>query len=150
MTIPIDRPLLVSILKTCVGKVAYELGEKPKLTLLPKNVKRSDCSGWIRYLLAVVTHGKFRLKTLGSFLQRAEIKAAGFTRCDYHDCAKMDSILRVAFIPPAADKHGHIWLCINGQTIECWYGHGVGRRPWNTPVLLHGVAATYVLSDVLP
>ena len=149
MTVPIDRPLLVTLIKVTAGRVKYKLGAKPLLKDEAKDIKSADCSGYVRWLLNKITHGALKLKMQGSFQQRAEIKAAGFTRCDYSDCGKLDSIVRVAFIPPSGE-HGHVWLCVNGNTIECFGGHGVGRRAWNTPILLHEVGVCYVLSDVMP
>jgi len=148
MLIPVDRSTLVSLIKTC--HAAYGLGDKPALGLAPAKVKTSDCSGFVRWTLWKITHGKFKLKALGSVLQRAEIQAAGFERCKYTDCQKLDSILRVFYLPPEPGGYGHTGLCINGYTVECYGGHGVGRRIWNTPVLLNNAVYCYVLTGELP
>jgi hypothetical protein len=149
MTIKVDRPLLITLMKATHGKTKYGLGKKPLLKDEAKDIKSADCSGYVRWLLNKITHGALKLKAWGSDLQRSEIKAMGFARCDYADCGKLDNILRIAFIKPT-EKHGHIWLTCNGMTVECAGGMGAGRRIWNTPVLLHEVTAAYVLSEPMP
>lgn len=40
---------------------------------------------------------------------------------------------------------GHVFMVLNGFSIECYGGHGVGRRLWNTPVLVREVSTVFVV-----
>jgi hypothetical protein len=135
-------------MKACFGVVKYRLGSKPKLGTMPGvYFKTSDCSGFVGWLLYGASHGKVTLRT-GSWYQRKWCDDEGFKKVKYSEVAKLkDSRLRIAFIRPESGKIGHVWLVINGQTIECYGGHGVGRRPWDTKVLMDNVSDCYVLTD---
>jgi hypothetical protein len=130
------------------GEVKYELGTKPSFGAKPEiDFKTADCSGFVRWLLYGASNGKVRI-ALGSWYQHKWCKDEGFKHVVYSEVAGLkDSRLRIAFIEAHGGKVGHVWLTINGQTIECYGGHGAGRRPWDTPVLLNNVSACYVLTD---
>ncbi|MEN6581695.1 MAG: hypothetical protein ABFD54_04540 [Armatimonadota bacterium] len=149
-TIPIDRATLIKRMNAAFTCVEYDLNAKPRLGSLPgTSFTTSDCSGFVRWILYAASGGKIKLKT-GSWYQQQWCREQGFKEVKYSDVAGLhDSRLRIAFIN-GANGAGHVWLIINGQTIECYGGHGAGRRPWNTSVLLRKVDACFVLTDVLP
>lgn len=150
VTVPIDRMRLINFMNAASGTVSYDLGEKPRLGSLPgKGFRTADCSGYARCLLYYASYGKIKLKT-GSWYQQEWCKAQRLKQVRYSEVAGLkDNRLRIAFID-GADGKGHVWLVINGMTVECYGGHGAGRRPWNTPVLLNQADACFVLTDKLP
>ena len=143
-TITVDVKRLIDTMKAC-DHIRYRLGAKPALQKQPSQLSISDCSGYTRYLLATATHGKIVLPH-GSVNQRKWCEAQGFKRTAYLNCQWEDGRLRIAFMD-AVNGHGHVWFCLDGQTIECWSGRGVGRRPWNTPILKRHVDHCFVLTD---
>jgi hypothetical protein len=60
-----------------------------------------------------------------------------------------DGRLRIAFIATKPGHVGHVWLILNGKTIESWGGHGPGRRSWNVKALRERVTSCYVLTNPL-
>jgi hypothetical protein len=129
-TIEVNRELLVELIKkTCDTKtIKYKMGTKCKIDADSADIKQIDCSGFVRWLIYRISG--FEMVD-GSFLQRLSLDNLGFQHCNYTDCAKMDDVLRIAFITPEDGKAGHVFLVCNGQTVESYGGHGVGRRPWN-------------------
>lgn len=138
-----------SFTNRAITYIKYLLGGKLRMGSDPPSANVVDCSGYARWLIHGATHGKVLMPD-GSWYQQEWCKAQGFKRTDYNHCALSDSRLRIAFINTKPGKVGHVWLVINGQTIESYGGHGAGRRPWDAPVLKNGVNACYVLTDVLP
>lgn len=151
MTIELDRPLLIELMKkTMGGRVRYRLGAKaPTLDCDSSIIHEIDCSGYVRYLIHRATHGRVTMPD-GSFIQRDWCKSEGFRKCDYADCAKLDSVLRIGFITPTKHEAGHVWMICSGQTIESRGGKGPSRRPWHTRVLTRDVAACYILTESMP
>ncbi len=154
-TIPVDRAELVRLMKLsfsfasrAVTYIKYLLGGKLRMGSDPPSANAVDCSGYVRWLIYGATHGQ-TLMPDGSWYQQEWCKSQGFKRTDYGHCILHDSRLRIAFINPRAGKVGHVWVIINGQTIESYGGHGAGRRAWDTPALINNVSACYVLTDVL-
>ena len=148
-TVKVDKDKLLELTADALGKVAYRLGAKPNLRLMPgdKGFKVSDCSGWVRWLLARVTDPPVTIG-LGSWYQQEWAKAQGFKRTGYAaNAGWADNRLRLAFIDAQGSKVGHVWLLLNGHTIECAGGKGVCRRPWDTKTLKDKVDACYVLTD---
>ncbi len=147
---PIDRNKLIDAMKRSDGVVKYRLGAKPRLDSVPgKGFKTSDCSGFVRWILYWSTTGRVTIP-LGSWHQNEWFRNHKYPVCPYSDCAKADSVLRIAFIFGDGGKVGHVWLVINGRTIESYGGKGFGRRAWNTRVLIDNVDACYVISNRLP
>jgi hypothetical protein len=111
--------------------------------------KASDCSGFVRWILAyAVTMKHALILPMGSYYQNDWCKSQGFKLSKYSDVAGLnDNRLRIAFIKPDSDHHGHVWLILNGRTMECYGGVGVGRRKWDCGVLFRGVDSCYVLTD---
>jgi cell wall-associated NlpC family hydrolase len=151
-TLDVDRAELIRLMSPCfrlLTKIRYSLGAKPRMGAVPGvGFKKADCSGFIRWLINGATFGKDADMPDGSWFQHKWAKER-FREVPYAECARMDSKLRIAFIPTKNGRVGHVWLCVNGRTIESYGGHGAGRRPWNTPVLLNQVTACYVLTDPL-
>ncbi len=146
-TIPIDRIELIRLMNACYGVVKYKLGAKPRLGSMPvTSFKTSDCSGFVRWILYGASHGKVKILP-GSWYQQKWCREQGFEKVSYSDAALLDSKLRIAFINTEGGKIGHVWLIINGRSIEAYGGHGVGRRKWNNKVLLANVDACYVLTE---
>jgi hypothetical protein len=152
-TIEVDRSELVRLMKQCfsfvgfVTKIKYSLGAKPRMGAIPGlGFGKADCSGFVRWLVYGASHGKVSMPD-GSWHQQRWCERMGFKRTSYGTFGLNDDRLRIAFISPKKGKIGHVWLCINGMTIESYGGHGAGRRPWNTPVLLRNVDSCYVLTE---
>jgi len=150
--IEVKGHLLLDAFAACLGKVKYHLGAKPTIGGVPGyDFTKSDCSGFVRWILAYsVSVSKSLVLPMGSFHQHEWCKSGGFKSVIYKDVAKLnDSRLRIAFIAPDEGHHGHVWLILNGRTMECYFDYGVGRRKWDCDILLHGVDACYVLTDPL-
>lgn len=149
-TIPIDRQRLIKRMMAAFACVKYELGAKPRLGSLPgAGFTTADCSGFLRWLINAASYGKVKIPPGGSVIQRDWCIKQGFKRTSYDNCALEDSRLRIAFINPGGGKIGHVWLVINGQTIESYGSHGAGRRPWDTSVLKKNVDYCFVLTEPL-
>jgi len=149
-TIKVDRALLEFAIKGCVN-VRYEIGtprSKPALHSRPGDFSYADCSGLFRWLIYYITHGLVKPPD-GSWYQRKWCKEQGFKSTSYDMLALHDHRLRVGFIPPSPGQVGHVFLCINGRTIESYGGHGFGRREWDTPVLKRKTKEVFVLTDPL-
>lgn len=152
MTLTVDRANLVELMDATFLHHSYRMGSKPRLGSSAGQWTRTDCSGYIRWLLHGCTKPAVKLPE-GSVEQRewCEQHALKATSPSYKaNGGLLDDILRIAFIRPTKRKAGHVWLVINGRTIESYGGHGPGRRPWDTKVLLKNVDGCYVLTGPLP
>jgi len=149
-TISIDKAKLLSRISAAIGKVTYDLGAKPRLGTLPgSGFTKSDCSGFVRWLLYAATGGAIKLLP-GSWHQQEWCKSQNFKKTDYLQHAGLqDHRLRVAFINAKNGKVGHVWLILDGYTLESHGGKGANRRKWNTDVLINNVDACYVLTEPL-
>lgn len=115
------------------GRIGYSLGGKvPELNIAPSTIHQSlDCSGWERYQ---VFQSSGIVIPDGSWLQR-EWCESNLEQVPYgpaHD----DMI--IAFLTAGVNgvgNVGHVWNVRNANTYECYGGHGVGSRPWDTPIL---------------
>lgn len=125
---------------------AYQMDAKPALGSSAASWKLSDCSGFVRWLLFDAAMEKIPDGSVQQHAWCAEYLPA----CSYAKCAPLsDNVLRIAFMAPTATEAGHVWLIVSGLTIECWGGHGPGRRPYDTPVLLEHVCACYELAELV-
>jgi hypothetical protein len=146
----IDRAELVRAMNSCIrAKVRYRLGAKARPVEEPGvDFNVLDCSGFLDWLINRATHGVVDLPA-GSWFENKWFAEHGFAKVPYLDCAKVDDRLRLGCFPARDGIPGHIWLVINGLTIECCGGKGVCRRPWDTSVLFKKVFSCYLLTDVL-
>jgi hypothetical protein len=72
-----------------------------------------------------------------------------FKRTEYTNCVLPDGFLRVAIHRPGGrggDATGHIWLVVDGHSVESYGGHGPGERPWNHAWFLEHVDDCFVLA----
>ena len=155
MKLIVDRNKLIALMNSTFEGHAYRMGAKPKLGSPPNSWKLSDCSGYARYILygCALIPGKPPVPVelpAGSVQQREWLVAHGWSPCEYAETEFADSVLRIAFIQPIPGRAGHVWLVINGRTIESYGGHGPGRRRWDTAVLKREVFRCYALTDKLP
>jgi hypothetical protein len=86
----------------------------------------------------------------GSWIQHDWCKHQKFMTADYNtDARQQDNWLRIAFLPKHEKHPGHVWLVLNGKTLES-HGHkGPDRRLWSTSALKK-VNACYVLATSTP
>lgn len=128
------------------GHIKYSLGAKPKMSAAPEDIKTSDCSGFVRYLLYNATNGVINCSPSGgTWWQNKWCKDNSLEVVEYATAADNDGWLRIAFIHGGKSKIGHVWLILGGKTIECHGGKGANRRPWDTKVLKDGVDVCYKL-----
>lgn len=145
-TIPISRAKLIEAIKACDGHVAYKLSAKPPLDSHPGDFKEADCSGFVRWLVFWTTNGEVKMPD-GSQNQGAWAHKEGFKLTQFGNCGLHDGIVRMCVMKPDSSGHGHVWLVINGKTIESCGGKGVCRRKWET--LKKHNPDTYVLTGVI-
>jgi cell wall-associated NlpC family hydrolase len=146
----INRQKLVLLMEPTFTGHTYGIGDetdKPALGSAPDKWVKSDCSGFVRWLL----FGAFGLKLPdGSWNQHAWCKKKALKECNYSLFGQAtDSILRIAFIAPVKGRAGHVWLVCSGRTIESHWPNGPSRRAWDTPVLIKNVAACYELGHLV-
>jgi hypothetical protein len=150
----IDRGYLLELCAELMdGHIRYGMGAKAALGAEPGDIKAIDCSGFTRYLIHRVTDGQVTLVD-GSDEQNAWCKRHHLRAEKYMQVAGLsDGQLRIAFIPRVyhdgkVAKAGHVWLVMDGETIESHGGKGPDRRAWNSPVLTARVKACYVLAHL--
>ena len=137
--------------------VKYGLGDKViPLTKTPAQIRKVDCSGYVRYLLFQSTDNNYRVID-GSQNQRAWAEAGGdglikkkveYKNLFLPEVMADEDRLFIAFIKPhtnGAGAIGHVWLIHAGETIESHGGVGVNSRPVNTRVLRNLVYSAYEL-----
>ncbi len=143
----VDREELVKFIKATEDKMKYGLGDKIDLSTpydkLPGD--SIDCSGYVRLAIYKITHGKIKMKD-GSANQNDWCRDNDFKKTDYSNASLSDDRIRIAFIRPPSSKR-HVWLIVNGKTIESCGGHGPTRRDWDEKVLKINVTDCYVLTD---
>lgn len=132
---PIDASELWTYLKACQAHgVKYGFGAKcpeSKIGLLPIPFKEIDCSGFVRTALAYASGNKVKIVD-GSFNQGDWLKAHGYKLTDPDNCALKDNHIRICVHhPDVLDETGHVWIVINGKTLESYSGNGPGSRDWN-------------------
>lgn len=122
--------LIEEIHRKCAGRVKYRLGAKPRLGMQSTDIERSDCSGYVRYLLdrcgiSIPDGSQNQL----AWAEKNLRKLGKYADVEY---AKNDSRLFIAFLRVTPKrKVGHVWLVLKGQSIESCSSLGVGSRPWN-------------------
>ena len=149
-TIEIDKQMLMANESGCreLG-VPYKFGQKALLRMdaIPAEMKKGiDCSGYVQWL---VHEASGKLMPSGSVLQRTWCRRMGFKsygKLGYlANCLLKDHRLRIAFF---AGNPGHVWLVLDGQTIESYGGHGPGRRSAIAAPLMK-VQECFVLTEPL-
>jgi len=144
----VSRQILQACMDNTVNLKAYKMGGKPDLDSDSAEWTRTDCSGYVRWILHRASLDK-PIMPEGSANQRDWCLQKGFKPTDYSNTGELDGRLRISFLPARRGKAGHVWLCWNGRTIESRGGRGPTRRAWDTPVLKNQVAITFVLTDSL-
>ncbi len=147
--LPLAVSLLLAALAACQFRgVRYGLGSKAPEPLSAKVCfRRIDCSGFVRWALWVATKGAVLLPD-GSYVQNDWCAAMGFKRTDYSNCTLHDGHVRLCFHKPnghGGDSMGHVWICLNGKTLESFGGHGPGQRDFDHQWFLDHVDDCYVL-----
>jgi hypothetical protein len=142
----IDRDLLLEYAaKLMDGHISYGWGDKAGLRQDPSTISKIDCSGLTRYLIYQATDRQLILPQ-GSWHQHDWCRTKKLERVDYGTAARYDGWLRIAFIP-VKYKFRHVWLILNGRTIESHGRKGPNRRPWDTPILKKYVSDCYKLAQ---
>lgn len=132
--IPIDWERFGAFKAACYAAgVRYGWGAKdPAPGTGAIDFPRIDCSGFVRTLLMCATggrHGALADLPDGSYTQAKWFSAQGFKQTVRDALLLQDGHLRVAVhFPDHKDETGHIWLCVNGHTVESYGGHGPGER----------------------
>lgn len=109
--------------------VDYAWGEKPDPSTPPSLVHRSDCSGFVKYIMVRRIGGEF---PDGSVAQgewfRANCEEKKYA--DVLQYAKHDGGRLFVAGFNLGGNHRHIWFVIAGATMECGASlHGGGSRP---------------------
>jgi hypothetical protein len=102
------------------GHVTYELGDKvyQPLSVEPENVTSLDCSGFIKYVVQRTTFSHQSMPA-GSHQQETWCRNR-LVVCDYAtDAASQDGSVLIAFRDRTRTLIRHVWLVINGWTVEC-------------------------------
>ena len=132
----IDLKLLHELHKKCAGRVKYKLGAKVPLTTDSADIKRIDCSGYSRWILARASNQALRMPD-GSQVQLDWVRDQGWRKlAKYADVeyAKNDgSRLFIAFLSPKPGNSWprHVWLVRYAMTMESCGSRGVTSRPWD-------------------
>lgn len=129
------------------GHVSYKFGSKPLLTKEPSEVTSADCSGFVRYLLYRASDMQIKIPA-GSWNQEDWCKKTGLPKVEYSTAANNDGWLRIAYLPKKNGHPRHVWLILNGRTIESRGGVGPDRRAWDTPVLKNNAHACFKLAQM--
>ena len=143
----LDLGQIIDYLRQCVvAGIQYKLnGKVPRHGADPNTYKALDCSGFTSECLYRASEGRI-IQDGGSVLQHDWVKSTGAPKASIADGALMDNALRIAFLPPSSSRTiGHVAFIHMGQTIECYGGHGPGRREW-TGAGWQASTAIYVLT----
>jgi hypothetical protein len=146
-TLPVNGNLLCLIISKLIDQgVHYNYGRKAWQSIIQtSDISSIDCSGLVNFLLRRTAN---ELNCgYGSAEQSEWCENSGFKKTDYRLHARLrDNRLRIAFM---SHPSPHVWLILNGRTLESHTTGGVNRRWWNTPILLANVEACYVLTEPL-
>jgi hypothetical protein len=143
----ISSPVLYDLCSRLMdGHIRYGFGSKAAFKTTPEDIKAIDCSGFVRYLIYHVTDGEVIMPD-GSWNQNAWCKHNHLITVEFATAADIDGWLRIAFLPPKKGHAGHVWLILNGKTLESHGGVGPDRRPWDTPILKSQVKNCYKMAQ---
>lgn len=149
-TLKVGRQRLINREYACrLLNIPYTFGGKAAPGAKPADLAGGiDCSGYVAWLMYDATDLHVHMPS-GSVLQRSWCRRMGFKnygKLGYlANCLKKDNRLRIAFF---AGSPGHVWLILNGQTIESYGGHGPGRRSAISNPLMR-VQECFVLTEPL-
>ena len=137
MGISIDFAKLNSVFQACRGRVGYLLGAKCKLDAKPEDIRRIDCSGWVRYHLYQATGIKLPDGSQNqlAWARKNLRKLAKYSDVQY--AAADGGRLFIAFLSPKPGEEWprHVWLLKLGVTMESCSSQGVASRNWDHPSL---------------
>ncbi len=148
-TVFLEKNLLLELSAELMdGHVKYVFGAKPLLTKSAADVTEADCSGFVRYLLYHASDKRVKMPS-GSWTQEDWCKKSGLPAVEYSTAALSDGWLRIAFLPKKDGHPRHVWLILNGQTIES-HGRTIGpdRRLWDLPKLKNDAHACFKLAQM--
>lgn len=154
-SMPIDTARLFQYTDACV-KARVDYGPHPgykasPVGQWPVRFRHIDCSGFVRAAILYATHGK-TLMPDGSWNQNDWLEKQGFKYWEgthYNTlCALHDGHVRVCLhrAGEGGEKWGHIWIVVNGASMESHGGRGPGTRPYDTPTLKRIVNDIYVVA----
>lgn len=146
-TLTLRKDLLLDLADELMdGHVSYKFGAKPLLNKEIADVTAADCSGFLRYLLYYASDKRIQMPS-GSWHQEEWCKTTGLPKVDYATTASYDGCLRIAFLPKKNGNPRHVWLILNGETIES-HGptKGPNRRSWDLPKLKDNANACFQLA----
>lgn len=112
-----------------------------------------DCSGYARAILDYATNMGTSAMPDGSWGEDEFFNHAGFKVTDYAECANSDGLVRLCVHRPGGrggDATGHVWLCVNGHTVESCGGQGPFEQPWDTQWYVDHVDDCFVLGPLVP
>ena len=139
---PIDWAKFIDFKSRCyAAAIGYGYGSKdPKCGSGEIDFTRLDCSGFARSLLMFAAGGPetgaLRQMPDGSSDQADWFGEMGFKTTQAADMSLADGHLRIAFHRAnALDEVGHVFMGVNGHSVECFSGRGPGERPLDT--MLH-------------
>lgn len=146
---PTSLQILEDVFGAMDGVTHYLLGAKPELDVEPNTVKVSDCSGFVRLAVYKASGAAIELPE-GSVTQREWCEQNGLHKLDqYSDvqyASSDDHRLFICFIVAnETEKIGHVWFVRSGVTMECYGGHGVGSRAWDTAILKDNASYAFEL-----
>jgi hypothetical protein len=147
MTISIQTSDLLDICgKLMDGHVSYSLGAKaPSLNCDPVRITQIDCSGFVQYVLYKASNRSVHLRS-GSWFQN-DWCSKNLAKVDYASALESDGWLRLGYFPGTGTRAGHIWLILDGNTLESHGGKGPDRRAWNDNKLINNVKKCYKLAQ---
>jgi len=150
-TLPVDTQQLVVLVQAMRSAgVKYRIAKNDKelaagigkanfSTPIP-HIKAIDCSGFARYALFKASSGRVVMPD-GSCHQNEWCRHQPLAPVNYQKTAGlMDGHLRITFFQ---GHPGHVWMTLNGKTIES-HGHlGPDQRDWHTPTLFARASVCY-------
>lgn len=133
-------------------EVPYELGAKPEWGADTSEVKTSDCSGFVRYMLSRCVADMPTNYPEGSVVQHAwaasKLQAFDIQSAAYDEDS---NIVYVFYLAPGdgKDVHGHTGFLFQGAAYHCYGGHGVGKTSAQE-VIDWGAKYAYVFPSFVP
>ena len=155
-SLPVDIGKFIAFKQACYdAHVAYGFGAKdPNPGSGKVDFREIDCSGYVRTLLMYAAGGAFNDFPDGSYTQGEWLAAKGFKPTAASNGGNTDGHLRCyVHHPDTLDETGHIFLTINGHTVESFGGHGPGERLVTATLrsghkLIDLVSVGFVLADL--